>query len=90
MPLPSLPGRRRTKPAPFSRASIDISHHGRTWVENYPVYELKVGDTVAGHGLIDKVTPYNFPDIGVVVEFPHNTVDWEADQVVRAFVKRED
>ena len=83
--LPNLPQRRRGKPQAFARPSVDLSHHGRSWVDEHPVAKLVQNDVVAGKGSVQRIV---VRDTGVSVTFPNEVLFYPVDAKVKAFVSK--
>ncbi len=81
--LPNLPQRRRAKPKAFARPSVSLDHHGRSWVDAWPVAKLEINDVVMGKGLVTQV---KIRETGVTVVFVSETVFYPVDETVKAFV----
>lgn len=81
-----IPGR-RTIPKPFSRPSIDVSHHGREW-RDITAEQVAVDDIVAGFGKIAKVD--NFSDVIALTNVNGEERDFGSSQKVNVFVLKEE
>jgi hypothetical protein len=81
------------KPAPFQRPGVDLDRHGRKW-DTVLAKDLQDGDVIKDRGLVKTVWPFTDPDYEVdeihVVLFNDEVDNYEPDQEIEAFVKRDD
>jgi hypothetical protein len=62
---------------------VDLDHHGRSWVDQYPVEKLSENDVVAGRG---SVLGIKIRETGVSITYPSETVFYTQGELVKAFV----
>jgi hypothetical protein len=83
VPVPGLPGRRRSKPRPFSRPVVELGRHGKSWQSVSPRV-LDVGDVIEGAGALRSV-PVEVSDGVFCVETAESS--WYLGETVTAFTR---
>lgn len=85
----NVPRRRKAIPKPFERKSISVTQDIKREWQHVPASQLEVGDIVAHHGLIEKISPYGSVqgEKVVLLVFPENTIGFEPETDLFAFTR---